>query len=34
MELKDDPETIVGDFCFKGFGDDGVIEIGLKLDMV
>ena len=31
MELKDDPETIVGDFCFKGFGDDGVIEIGYGL---
>ena len=31
MELKDDPETIVGDFGFKGFGDDGVIEIGYGL---
>ena len=31
MELKDDPETIVGDFCFKEFGDDGVIEIGYGL---
>ena len=31
MELKNDPETIVGDFCFKGFGDDGVIEIGYGL---
>ena len=31
MELKGDPETIVGDFCFKGFGDDGVIEIGYGL---
>ena len=31
MELKDDPETIVGDFYFKGFGDDGVVEIGYGL---
>ena len=31
MELKDDPETIVGDFCFKGLGDDGVVEIGYGL---
>ena len=31
MELKDDPGTIVGDFCFKGLGDDGVIEIGYGL---
>ena len=31
MELKDDPETIVGDFCFKGLGDNGVVEIGYGL---
>ena len=31
MELKDDPGTIAGDFCFKGLGDDGVIEIGYGL---
>lgn len=31
MELKNDPETIAGDFCFKGLGDDGVIEIGYGL---
>ena len=31
MELKDDSETIAGDFCFKGLGDDGVIEIGYGL---
>ncbi len=31
MELKDDPETIAGDFCFKGLGDDGVVEIGYGL---
>lgn len=31
MELKDDPEIIAGDFCFKGIGDDGVIEIGYGL---
>ena len=31
MELKDDPETIVGDFCFKGLRDDGVVEIGYGL---
>ena len=24
MELKDDPETIAGDFCFKGLGADYV----------
>ena len=31
MELKDVPGIIVGDFCFKGPGDDGVIEIGYGL---
>ena len=31
MELKNDPETIVGDFCFKGLVDDGVVEIGYGL---
>lgn len=31
MELKNNPETIAGDFCFKGLGDDGVIEIGYSL---
>ena len=31
MELKDAPARIVGDFCFKGLGDDGVIEIGYGL---
>ena len=31
MELKDDQETIAGDFCFKGLGDDGVVEIGYGL---
>ena len=31
MELKNDPETIAGDFCFKGLGDEGVIEIGYGL---
>lgn len=31
MELKNDLETIVGDFCFKGLGDDGVVEIGYGL---
>ena len=31
MELKDDSEIIAGDFCFKGLGDDGVVEIGYGL---
>ena len=31
MELKDDSGIIVGDFCFKGLSDDGVIEIGYGL---
>ena len=31
MELKDEAEIIVGDFCFKGLGNDGVIEIGYGL---
>ena len=31
MELKDESGIIVGDFCFKGLGDDGVIEIGYGL---
>lgn len=31
MELKNDTGKIVGDFCFKGIGDDGVVEIGYGL---
>ena len=31
MELKNDQGIIVGDFCFKGIGDDGVTEIGYGL---
>ncbi len=31
MELKDEPGTIVGDFCFKGLGKDGTVEIGYGL---
>ena len=31
MELKENPGTIVGDFCFKGVGDDGTVEIGYGL---
>lgn len=31
MELKNAPETIVGNFCFKGLGKDGVVEIGYGL---
>ena len=31
MELKNNPKTIAGDFCFKGLGDDGVVEIGYGL---
>ena len=31
MELKANPGEIVGDFCFKGLGDDGVVEIGYGL---
>lgn len=31
MELNNDPKTIAGDFCFKGLGDDGVVEIGYGL---
>lgn len=31
MELKNVPGTIVGDFCFKGLGKDGVVEIGYGL---
>ena len=31
MELKNAPGTIVGDFCFKGLGNDGVVEIGYGL---
>ena len=31
MELKSAPGTIVGDFCFKGLGKDGVVEIGYGL---
>lgn len=31
MELKDPSGIIVGDFCFKGLGEGGVIEIGYGL---
>ena len=31
MELKDEPGIIIGDFCFKGLSDDGVVEIGYGL---
>lgn len=31
MRLKDETGIIAGDFCFKGLGDDGVIEIGYGL---
>ena len=31
IELKDSPGTVVGDFCFKGITDDGMIEIGYGL---
>jgi RimJ/RimL family protein N-acetyltransferase len=31
MELKSNPGIIVGDFSFKGLGNDGVIEIGYGL---
>ena len=31
MELKQDPKTIVGDLCFKGITDDGMVEIGYGL---
>ena len=31
MELKDESGIIAGDFCFKGLGDDGVVEIGYGL---
>ena len=31
MELKKAPGTIVGDFCFKGLGKDGIVEIGYGL---
>ena len=31
MELKEQRGTIVGDFCFKGLGPDGMVEIGYGL---
>lgn len=31
MELKNRPGVIVGDFCFKGLGRDGMVEIGYGL---
>lgn len=31
MQLKDAAKTIVGDFAFKGLGEDGMIEIGYGL---
>ena len=31
MELKEQLKTIVGDLCFKGITDDGMVEIGYGL---
>ena len=31
MELKNNPGVIVGDFCFKGLGADGAVELGYGL---
>ena len=31
MELKNEPGTVIGDFCFKGLGKNGVVEIGYGL---
>lgn len=31
MVLKEDMKTVVGDFAFKGLGNDGMIEIGYGL---
>ena len=31
MELKSQPGTIVGDFCFKGRNPDGMVELGYGL---
>lgn len=31
MELNEKPGTIVGDFCFKGLGENGTVEIGYGL---
>lgn len=31
MELKDNPGIIVGDLCFKGLNDNGMVEIGYGL---
>lgn len=31
MELKAEPGTIIGDFCFKGLNPDGMVELGYGL---
>jgi hypothetical protein len=28
MKLKGEPDTIIGDLCFKGLSEDGMVEIG------
>ena len=28
IKLKGDPGTVIGDLCFKGLSDDGMVEIG------
>ena len=28
IKLKGEPETVIGDMCFKGLSDDGMVEIG------
>lgn len=31
MQQKENPAAVVGDFCFKGLGKDGAVEIGYGL---
>lgn len=31
MELRDEPGTVAGDFCFKGPANEGAVEIGYGL---
>lgn len=32
MELKENPNVVVGSFCFKGLGEKGSVEIGYGLN--
>lgn len=33
VKLKEAPGTVIGDMCFKGLADDGMVEIGYGMEV-